>query len=123
MPSRWTRSPSYAQPLSGRTTAAGRPEPPGGRSAFRVDVRESRRPGESASGEGSEHGRRLSGSVLRRCDVLHVGDNPVDDVVAAQRAGLDTVWINRDRLEWTHDKAPSMAAADLRELTLRLTSR
>ncbi|MEV5739346.1 HAD family hydrolase [Microbispora rosea] len=60
---------------------------------------------------------------LEACDVLHVGDDPVEDVVAAQRAGLDTVWINRDRLEWTHDEAPSMAAADLRELTLRLTSR
>ncbi|MFF4125544.1 HAD family hydrolase [Microbispora rosea] len=58
---------------------------------------------------------------LEACDVLHVGDDPVEDVVAAQRAGLDTVWINRDRLEWTHDEAPSMAAADLRELTLRLT--
>ncbi|MFI7029443.1 HAD family hydrolase [Microbispora rosea] len=104
--------------MSGRTTAAGRPEPPGGRSAFRVDVR---RCGFHKPDPQIYH-VMLERMRLEGCDVLHVGDDPVEDVVAAQRAGLDTVWINRDHLEWTHDEAPSMAA-DLRELTLRLTSR
>ncbi|MEV7805813.1 HAD hydrolase-like protein [Microbispora sp. NPDC088329] len=55
-------------------------------------------------------------------DVLHVGDDPVEDVIAARRAGLDTVWINRDHLEWTHEEEPPMAVADLRGLVLRLAA-
>ncbi|WP_328854744.1 HAD family hydrolase [Microbispora hainanensis] len=58
---------------------------------------------------------------LDACDVLHVGDDPVEDVIAGRRAGLDTAWINRDGREWPHDEAPPVVVADLRELVLRLT--
>ncbi|TSE29075.1 5-amino-6-(5-phospho-D-ribitylamino)uracil phosphatase YigB [Tepidimonas thermarum] len=34
-------------------------------------------------------------------DVLHVGDDPLLDVVAARRAGLQTAWVNRHGLDWT----------------------
>ncbi|MEV4456376.1 HAD family hydrolase [Microbispora sp. NPDC049633] len=65
----------------------------------------------------------LDGMRVEAGDVLHVGDDPVEDVIAARRAGLDTAWINRDQREWTHDEMPSMTVADLRELALRLMAR
>ncbi|MEN3536006.1 HAD family hydrolase [Microbispora sp. ZYX-F-249] len=60
---------------------------------------------------------------LEAGDVLHVGDDPAEDVIAARRAGLDTAWINRDQRAWPHDETPSMTVADLRELALRLMAR
>lgn len=32
--------------------------------------------------------------------VLHVGDDPVADVVGARQAGMQAVWLNRDAREW-----------------------
>jgi FMN hydrolase / 5-amino-6-(5-phospho-D-ribitylamino)uracil phosphatase len=32
--------------------------------------------------------------------VLHIGDDPLADVVGATRAGMQAVWINRDGREW-----------------------
>jgi putative hydrolase of the HAD superfamily len=32
--------------------------------------------------------------------VLHIGDDPLADVVGARRAGLQAVWLNRDAREW-----------------------
>jgi FMN hydrolase / 5-amino-6-(5-phospho-D-ribitylamino)uracil phosphatase len=34
--------------------------------------------------------------------VLHVGDDPLADVVGATRAGMQAVWINRDGRDWPH---------------------
>ena len=31
---------------------------------------------------------------------LHVGDHPENDIVAAQRAGMTTLWLNRKGAEW-----------------------
>lgn len=33
-------------------------------------------------------------------EVLHVGDDPLADVVGAERAGMQSVWLNRDAREW-----------------------
>ena len=33
-------------------------------------------------------------------DVVHVGDDPLADVVGATRAGMQAVWINREGREW-----------------------
>ncbi len=41
--------------------------------------------------------------------ILHVGDDPLCDVVGAREAGLRTAWMNRERLRWNED----MPAADL----------
>jgi putative hydrolase of the HAD superfamily len=38
--------------------------------------------------------------------VLHVGDDPLADVVGATRAGMQAVWINRDAREWPKEFAP-----------------
>jgi FMN hydrolase / 5-amino-6-(5-phospho-D-ribitylamino)uracil phosphatase len=32
--------------------------------------------------------------------VLHIGDDPLTDVVGATRAGMQAVWLNRDAREW-----------------------
>jgi len=33
-------------------------------------------------------------------DILHVGDDPLADVVGATKAGMQAVWINREGREW-----------------------
>ena len=33
-------------------------------------------------------------------DVLHIGDDPLMDVVGARRAGMPSCWINRRKERW-----------------------
>lgn len=33
-------------------------------------------------------------------DVLHIGDDPILDIVGARRAGMRSCWINRERTRW-----------------------
>ena len=40
-------------------------------------------------------------------EVLHIGDDPHLDVLAAQRAGMQSVWINREEKQWAHDTHPA----------------
>lgn len=48
---------------------------------------------------------------------LHVGDHPHEDVDAARRAGMRTVWLNRDGAAWPSSLAPADAEiADLASL-------
>lgn len=58
-------------------------------------------------------------------NVLHVGDDPLLDVVGAHRAGLRTAWLNRHAASWAervaehtapHEVAPDLELADLGEL-------
>lgn len=51
---------------------------------------------------------------------LHVGDDPENDVLAAQAAGLKTVWINRKYQSWTHDDKPDVEVRSLEELEVYL---
>ena len=44
--------------------------------------------------------RMLGEAGVRAADVLHIGDDPLADVVGAQRAGLRAVWLNRDARAW-----------------------
>ena len=39
-------------------------------------------------------------------EVLHVGDDPLADVVGATQAGLQAVWLNRDARPWPEQFAP-----------------
>lgn len=41
---------------------------------------------------------RMAGTPAH--DILHVGDDPLADVVGAQRAGLQAVWLNREERAW-----------------------
>jgi 2-haloalkanoic acid dehalogenase type II len=50
-------------------------------------------------------------------EVLHVGDDPLTDVIGAQRAGLLTAWVNRGDIEWAHaPERPTLIAGDLAAL-------
>ena len=39
-------------------------------------------------------------------EVLHVGDDPLADVVGATQAGMQTIWLNRDARTWPGQFAP-----------------
>ncbi len=45
--------------------------------------------------------------------VLHVGDDPLADVVGARDAGMHTVWLNRQAAAWRHEVRPDLEMADL----------
>lgn len=47
-------------------------------------------------------------------EVLHIGDDPALDVIGALEAGMQAVWINRNRQCWEHRAMrPHLQAADL----------
>jgi len=47
---------------------------------------------------------RMAG--VSAAEVLHVGDDPLADVVGARQAGMQTVWLNRDLRPWPVALAP-----------------
>ena len=50
-------------------------------------------------------------------EVLHVGDDARLDVVGALDAGLQTVWVNRDGQDWTHEAhQPHATVSDMSAL-------
>ncbi len=49
-------------------------------------------------------------------DMLHVGDDSALDVMGALDAGVQAVWVNRERKPWTHEQPPQLEVADLAEL-------
>jgi len=53
-------------------------------------------------------------------DVLHVGDDPLTDVIGASEAGLRSAWINRHGLDWGHATRPDLIVRDLDELAQQL---
>ncbi|MCB1567308.1 MAG: HAD-IA family hydrolase [Xanthomonadales bacterium] len=53
--------------------------------------------------------------------VLHVGDDPMMDVMGAHRVGMRTAWINRHAARWPHAPVqPDYNVRDLAELATRL---
>ena len=55
-------------------------------------------------------------------ELLHVGDHPQNDIVAAREAGMHVVWLNRDDREWPADEQrPEHEIAGLAELSVLLT--
>ncbi len=49
--------------------------------------------------------------------VLYVGDHPEYDVVGSEQAGMPSVWINREDINWPADMPePKHQVSDLREL-------
>lgn len=60
-----------------------------------------------------------SGVPLQR--LLHVGDDPERDVVAARRLGVSTVWVNRDARDWPdHVPRADLEVQGLAQLVDRL---
>lgn len=53
--------------------------------------------------------------------VLHIGDDALLDVLGALDAGMQTVWVNRERQHWAHaPRQPHLMVTDLHELCLAL---
>lgn len=48
--------------------------------------------------------------------VLHVGDDPITDVIGAREAGMRTVWLNRQAAPWQHEVRADLEMANLDEL-------
>lgn len=57
---------------------------------------------------------KISGAVP--WEIVHVGDDPELDVVAASRAGFRTVWVNRKAQTWSGDDPAHAEVATLEEL-------
>jgi HAD superfamily hydrolase (TIGR01509 family) len=58
-------------------------------------------------------------AVLAPAEVLYVGDSPVEDVIAARKAGLPTVWVRRDGPEvarWAAEAEADYEVADVRDV-------
>ncbi len=55
-------------------------------------------------------------SDLPPAEVLHVGDDPLTDVVGASQAGMRSAWLNRKGEAWTHAVSPDLTIRDLGEL-------
>ena len=50
-------------------------------------------------------------------DVLHVGDDPLADVIGATRAGMQAVWLNRESRPWpTEFAAPARTVSTLADI-------
>jgi putative hydrolase of the HAD superfamily len=55
---------------------------------------------------------------VEAAQVLHIGDDPLADVVGATRAGMQAVWINRDAKRWPENFAhPSRTISTLAEIS------
>jgi putative hydrolase of the HAD superfamily len=57
--------------------------------------------------------RRLG---LAPAQVLHVGDDAALDVLGALGAGMQAVWVNRERQTWQHEAQPHATVTHLGEL-------
>jgi FMN hydrolase / 5-amino-6-(5-phospho-D-ribitylamino)uracil phosphatase len=50
-------------------------------------------------------------------ECLYVGDDPVYDVIGAREAGMQTVWVNREAMQWPEELQPAEAEiSDLNQL-------
>lgn len=53
-------------------------------------------------------------------EVLHIGDDPELDVLAAARLGMRTAWVNREGRDWPGGARPDIEVRSLLELERRL---
>jgi FMN hydrolase / 5-amino-6-(5-phospho-D-ribitylamino)uracil phosphatase len=58
-----------------------------------------------------QHALQLGG--VEAHEVVHVGDQPIDDIEGAQQAGLRTVWINRNHVPWPSAVPPDAEVHDI----------
>ena len=55
-------------------------------------------------------------------NVLHIGDDPVLDVLGALNVNMQTVWLNRATAPWQHEQAPHATVRGLNELCLAIAA-
>jgi putative hydrolase of the HAD superfamily len=59
----------------------------------------------------------LERSALEAAEVLHVGDDPENDVEAPMALGMHGIWLNRNGHDWpTARRGPCHQVRDLHEL-------
>ena len=54
-------------------------------------------------------GHFIKARELSRVDfqnTLHVGDDPINDIVGARNLGINTIWFNLNNLNWDVDENP-----------------
>jgi putative hydrolase of the HAD superfamily len=65
----------------------------------------------------------LATAGVAAAEALHVGDDPLADVVGAERAGIRAVWLNRGAREWpTEYSRPAYTLTTLAELDTLLAA-
>lgn len=69
--------------------------------------------------------RRVCDEVgLAAEQILHVGDHPRNDIIAARAAGLRTAWVNRNQRNWeVEEPGPDHVVTCLEELAMQLLDR
>ncbi|HEX7011453.1 MAG TPA: HAD family hydrolase [Steroidobacteraceae bacterium] len=68
--------------------------------------------------------KAIEGTGLKPEEVVYVGDDPELDVEGARRAGMQAIWMNRERVEWPAALEPPAAeVATLEELAEMLPTR
>jgi HAD superfamily hydrolase (TIGR01509 family) len=55
--------------------------------------------------------------------IAHVGDDPELDVLGAKRAGMVSVWVNREQAEWPYENRPDIEINSLDQLECHLDAR
>ena len=51
-------------------------------------------------------------------EIIHIGDDPINDVVGAHKAGMDTIWLNRNDEVWPKGLSePTYIVNNLSEVT------
>ena len=51
-------------------------------------------------------------------EIIHIGDDPINDVVGAHKAGMDTIWLNRNHEVWPMGLSePTYSVNNLSEVT------
>jgi putative hydrolase of the HAD superfamily len=60
--------------------------------------------------------RACAAAGARPEEIVHVGDHPEHDVQGAARAGLRTVWVNRDARPWERGRRPDAEITGLHDL-------
>lgn len=58
----------------------------------------------------------IDAAGVRPDQIVHVGDDPLRDVIAAGELGLRTVWVNMGDDEWHGERLPDRTVAHLGEL-------
>ena len=51
-------------------------------------------------------------------EIIHIGDDPINDVIGAHKAGMDTIWLNRNDEVWPKGLSePTYTVNNLSEVT------
>jgi len=58
----------------------------------------------------------LEKNCSRPNETLHFGDSPVNDIIPAQKLGINTVWFNPSKEPWPYENKPTHEVKSIEEL-------